>query len=704
MRRKLGFGSLTLVVALGLALWLWPRPARPHLLLVTLDTTRADRLSCYGYAAGRTPVLDQLAASGIVFERASTVAPCTLPAHASLFTGLYPAETGIRTNGRGRLGDAMPTLAAELKRRGYDTAAFVAALVLDSKYGLDQGFETYDDNFTSDDPHVMHRQRSGAEVVDAALTWLRLKRSKPFFCWVHLFDPHHPYLPHADLFGDEFSDRPYDAEIAYVDRQVGRLLEFLKKQGLDRQTLVVVVGDHGEGLGDHFERMHGLTLYDEVMHVPLIFRLPEQGTSGKRIAADISMVDVSPTVLDLMGLADRRQITGKSFKPAILGHELAGSPSYGATDEPFLVNGWSPLRSLTEGSWKYIKSTRPELYDLATDPGELHNLAAERVDTLHEMESRLTEFEARLVARSAPDVALTAAEIQALEGLGYAGAGRRAPTGPAPANLPDVKDMLPYDFAVEEALDLMRQGSPEEAIERLRDVVKKAPEFTKTYWFLAVALHNQSQVDEAMQVLLDLLQISPDSRQGHYGLGAMLLEQGRTDEATREFVKTIEIDPDYSEAHSKLAMLYQQAGETQKALDHLNELLQIDPRSISAVLRRASLLAELKRYSEAVADFHTALGFAPNAPGIHYNLAGVLAEQGQLDEAREHFERAVEFDPKTFEPQYALGALLVRQGRYADAIRHLTTALALKPGDAAAREQLEAARQALPRQSPADGQ
>ncbi|MGE5191556.1 MAG: sulfatase [Deltaproteobacteria bacterium] len=203
------------------------------------DPTRADRIGCYGYAPAKTPVLDSLATSGVLCERASTIAPVTLAAHTSLFTALYPAETGVCTNGRGRLDDRIPTLATELEKQGYDTAAFVAALVLDGKYGLNQGFRTYDDDFSGDEasPDVMHRQRSGAAVVDAALKWLGLSRSKPFFCWVHLFEPHAPYLPYSELFGDEFAGRPYDAEIAYVDRQVGRLLDWLKQQGLDSNTL-----------------------------------------------------------------------------------------------------------------------------------------------------------------------------------------------------------------------------------------------------------------------------------------------------------------------------------------------------------------------------------------------------------------------------------------------------------------------------------
>src|SRR5665213_318660 len=298
-RRILVLGSAAAMLAAA-AVWLLSRPRPPHVLLITLDTTRADRLGCYGCTQSRTPVFDALASSGILCERALTVAPQTLPAHASMFTGLYPLESGVRTNGRGRLDESIPTLAQALKRQGYDTAAFVASFVVDRKFGLDAGFNTYDDDFVGDEPvgEAMQRQRRGESVVNAALQWLRLKREKPFFCWVHLYDPHAPYLAHTELFGNDYVDRPYDAEIAYVDLQAGRLVNFLKSRGLEQETLIVVVGDHGEGLGEHVEKGHGMTLYDESLHVPLIFRHVGRLPAGKRVPENISLVDLSPTILD----------------------------------------------------------------------------------------------------------------------------------------------------------------------------------------------------------------------------------------------------------------------------------------------------------------------------------------------------------------------------------------------------------------------
>jgi arylsulfatase A-like enzyme/Tfp pilus assembly protein PilF len=701
MRRRMVLFGIAAGVFAGLAVWLWPRP-RPNLLVITLDTTRADRLGCYGYADGQTPVLDALASSGVLCERAYTVAPLTLPAHTSLFTGLLPPETGVRRNGHGRLSGAIPTLAEVLKRQGYDTAAFVASFVLDGKFGLDRGFETYDDEIAGNDLHgdAMHRQRPGAAVVDAALQWLAESRSRPFFCWVHLYDPHFPYLAHRELFGDGFADRPYDAEIAYVDRQVGRLVDFLKLRRLDDQTLVVVVGDHGEGLGDHFEKLHGSTLYDSTMHVPLIFRHPARLPSGGRVATNVSMVDVSPTILDLLSLPALRSISGKSVLPALRGGAIPASSCYGATDEPLVINGWSPLRSLTDGDLKYIRTTREELYDLASDPHEQHNLADADPGRTQEMASRLAGFESRLTPRAESSVQLSAADRRALTSLGYVAGRADAAKGPARSNLPDVKDMLPFDVAVEDAEKLFHEGAIESALEKVRPVVAHAPTFTKANWVLAWALWEQSKKDEAMDVFRALLTLEPDCLNGHYGLALMLAQGEHPGEAIPEFLKALKIDPDLAGAHYHLAKLLLSAGRVEEALSHFNATVKSDPRHAEAFQWRALLLARRGQIDEAIADYRKALQFAPDSPETHHNFGMVLAERGEAGEARQNLARAVELNPQSAEMQYDLGVFLARRSRPDEAIVHLEKALELKPDYTRAEEALQAVRQTLAARHP----
>ncbi len=687
--------GLALVATAGLAFWLRTEPRR-HLLLITLDTTRGDHNGCYGYQSARTP-LDSLAAAGVMCEHAFTVAPLTLPAHASLMTGLYPAEHGIRTNGRGRLEGGIPVLAEILRRQGYDTAAFVAAFVLDRKFGLDRGFKVYDDDVSSDDPttELLHRQRQGAEVVDAAIEWLGQKRSEPFFCWVHLFDPHAPYLAHADLFDDEFADRPYDAEIAYVDRQIGRLMEFLASRGLDSRTLVVVAGDHGEGLDSHFERNHGQTLYNSTMHVPLIFSGSEKLLMAGESPQTYRWLTSRRRFSVSMRVADPRKVTGRSIVPLLRGGADRGLPCYGATDEPYLSNGWSSLRSLTDENWKYIRTSRVELYDLASDPGELHNLAESLPAKTRLMESRLVDFETRLVPRAVVDVQLSPAERRTLASLGYVAGSNGTPDGPVPANLPDVKDMLPFDASVEDAEKLIGRGQLDEAVERLATVVRDAPSHTRANWSLAWALWDRGEFDEAQKVLLRLVAAKPDCRDGHFGLGLMHLKQGRLEGAIIELRKTLEIDPELPEAHMNLGKACAAAGRLDEALTEFDAVLELDKRSATTLQFRAYTLANLGRVDHAIAAYRAALKSAPGSAEMHHNLGVLLADHGAADECLRHLSRAVELNPRGAELQFALGAFLLRQRQFDQALLHLTRALELKPGYSAAETQLQAARQAL---------
>jgi arylsulfatase A-like enzyme/Tfp pilus assembly protein PilF len=690
----LGVGLLVLA---GAAAFHFRPKARRDLLLITLDTTRADRLGCYGHSAANTPVLDALAESGILCENAYTVAPLTLPAHASLFTALYPAEHGIRTNGRGRLGDSVPTLAEALKRQGYDTGAFVGSFVLNRKFGLDRGFIVYDDDFASDEPapDALHRERRGQSVVDKALAWLARSRTGPFFCWVHLYDPHAPYLAHSDLFGDQFADRPYDAEIAYVDRQVGRLIDYLKTSGREPETLVVVVGDHGEGLGDHVERRHGSTLYNETLRVPLVFRLPKRLAAGIRVASTLSLIDISPTVLDLLDIGDPRIVTGQSMRSGLAAGTFPSRACLAATDEPFLNNGCAPLRSLTDGRWKYIRSTRPELYDLKDDPHERRNLAESDVNRLNELESRLVGFESRLVAHDAREVQLSSAERRAIESLGYAGHARvGASQAAVHTDLPDVKDLLEVDVGVEDAREMIAQSEMEMAIERLRALVRQAPSHLDANWALAGALQATNRLDEAEEVLRSFLAINPDSRQAHYGLGLVLTDRGREDLARREFLKVLDIDPEFADAHLSLAKALGLAGRAREALTHLSAVLEIDPQCADAYHWRANLLVGLGEADDAFADYRQALKYAPDAADVHHNFGRVLAEKGDFAGAREHLMRAVELNPESAEIEYALGAFLLAQHEPDAAIEHLTRALKLKPDLQSAREQLQSAQRA----------
>ncbi|MFT5284741.1 MAG: arylsulfatase A-like enzyme, partial [Planctomycetota bacterium] len=377
-------------------------PNKRNLLLVTIDTVRVDHLGAYGYELAKTPSIDALAERGVVFEQAYTPAPMTLPAHSTMMTGLLPPEHGARVNGVHKLDDEIMTLAERLSANGYRTGGFVAAFVLNAQFGLAQGFDFYDDDlsdaYEQDVENGLAKYRPGNQVVDSALEWLKQgDGAKPFFAWVHMYDAHYPWHSHGA--GDENDDRAnYDAEITFVDQQYGRLADWLYASGEQDNTVVVVVADHGEGLGDHHEIEHAYLLNEEVLHVPLIFAGPGS-KAGHRVNALVSLEDLQPTMLELLQVPVE-PMHGRSLVTALSGQAIESGESYAETDLPWTSFRWAPQRSLTTAEWKYVRTPQIELYNRETDLSEKANLAVARKKLAAELEQRLTDLEAKLGSRS----------------------------------------------------------------------------------------------------------------------------------------------------------------------------------------------------------------------------------------------------------------------------------------------------------------
>ncbi len=685
---------LLLITASGF--WLWQAEPTVNVLLITLDTTRADHIGCYGAAEALTPTLDRLAAAGVLFERAYTPAPLTLPTHASLMTGLYPPEHGLITNGRGRLDDSIPTLAETLKRAGYDTGAFVASFVLHSKFGLHRGFNTYDDDLTHTDPteYGLHRQRDGKRVVDAALNWLKQRRTKPFFCWVHLYDPHHPHLAHADEFGERFRDQPYDGEIAYVDRQVQRLLDHLKSCGAVDRTLIVVVGDHGESLGEHHEEDHSLTLYDSVLHVPWIWAGRGIDVKNQRVSQPVSLVDLRPTLLQAIGLKHPERTSGRSLANAFRGGTITGEECYSATDDPLLEFGWSPLRSLIVDKWKYIRSPETELYDLAADPRELENLAGEQPERIKDLESRLAKLEQRLTLRKSADVKLLPQELRALASLGYLGGRRAADEPKSPGEpLPDVKRMLPIHNTVIQARKLLSGGQPAEAERQMRKLISESPDYHASL-VLAESLTAQSKWAESRQILDELVNRKSDRSDAHYQIGVIELAQGHPEQAVAFFRTALQCKPDAEGVLYQLALTLSQLGQFSESRRYFEEALELDPAFVNAHMGMGMVLAEQQRIPQAIDHYRLALAYDQTVVEAHTNLAVLLAGQQRGEEAGRHFARAAELAPENAETRCNFGMYLMTVGRLDEAIVELSEAVRLNPDhpEAAGRLQLARAR------------
>ncbi len=439
------------------------RPAHPNVLLITLDTTRADWLGSYGYAAAATPHLDRLAAGGVRFATALSPAPLTLPAHASLMTGRNPYGHGVRNNGHFVLAADVPTLAGQFQAAGYDTAAFVSSFVLDRQFGLARGFGHYDDAL---DPPAgladsLELERRGDRTVAAATAWLaaRPAAAAPYFLWVHLYDAHDPYAPPAP-FAQRFADRAYDGEIAFDDALVGELLA-RAGHGAAGSPLVVVAADHGESLGEHGESTHGLFVYEGAVRVPLIVSWPGAIAAGV-VEPPVRLIDVAPTLVALAGLTPLAAVDGRSLVPLLdrpATEAAAPRAAYAETYFPQFFMGWAPLRSVRDGTWKLIDAPEPELYDLAADPGERTNVYATQPATARALRRQL-ETLARAGAERNSTTPMSAEARQRLSSLGYVS----SPAPPAPAGpAPDPKRMVPLFERLLDGNRALARGEPEAA-------------------------------------------------------------------------------------------------------------------------------------------------------------------------------------------------------------------------------------------------
>ena len=423
-----------------------PEKIAPNVVLITIDTLRADHLGCFGYQQIKTPNIDGLAADGTLFTRAFTTVPVTLPSHATMLTGTYPMLSGMHDFSGNKLSLQQPTLATVLKQSGYATGAVVAAAVLDSRFGLNQGFDFYYDHFDFnrlDEANLDETERPGNQVADQALDWLAKNSQKKFFFWMHLYDPHFPYRP-PEPYATEYASHLYDGEIAFADEQVGRLLRFLKDKGLYQNTIIVLSGDHGESLGEHGEKTHGFFIYNATMHVPLIIHLPGK-TAASKVATPVSLVDLMPTVLAAVGANAPAQVQGRSLLPLV--HDESSERErnvYGETFLPRLHFNWSELRGAENTKYHFIDAPRPELYDLAKDPGELHNLFADKKAVADEMRAQLKGLirENSAGKELADKTGLDPALMERLKAMGYAGFSGGGDVTVSNSDLPDPKDRI----------------------------------------------------------------------------------------------------------------------------------------------------------------------------------------------------------------------------------------------------------------------
>ena len=639
-----------------------------NLLLVTLDTLRADRLGCYGRANAETPALDGLAARGVRFDQAQSAVPLTLPSHATILSGLLPPRHGLRENGRGSLPADVATLATRLSAAGYRTGAFVGAFVLDHRYGLARGFDRYDDEVPRRGS-ALEAERPGSQVVDRALAWLAEMPSttsdaaagaaskKPFFGWVHLYDAHAPYEP-PEPFRSRHAGDPYGGEVAAVDAQVARLLAALERRGEAARTLVVIAGDHGESLGEHGEPTHGLLLYQSTLRVPLLLAAP--GVLAPRVVRQpVGLADLAPTVAALLGQPLQppdatTPLDGRDLSAALLaGGEPSPADLYAESRYPATF-GWSPLVALRRQQLKYVAATtaKPagsaELYDLATDPGESRDLRAERRRDAATLARALAALDTQL-ARHQREAAPADADAESrarLQALGYV-----APAGTSRGGERQPKDAVHLFRAFEAAQAAAQQGNLAAAAALLKPLLAEDPGNPVFRMSYARTLRDQGRFEAALPYYREAAALSPADPQVWYELATTLQQAGHAAEARAALEETLRHDPGRPQAHNALAVALADDGKLAEARQHLQAALAADERD----------------------------------PQIWNNLGNVERGLGRADEAARAYERAIALDPRYPDPLNGMGALEVSRQRPAAAVPWFDRAIALAPGQHEAR-------------------
>jgi choline-sulfatase len=686
---------------------------RPNVLLVTIDTLRADHIGCYGYKNGSTPTIDALARRGVRFETAVAHAPLTGPSHASILTGLIPIGHGFRNNSGFTLSPHVRTAAEDFRRTGYRTAAFVSGFPLDRRFGFDRGFETYDDHLPkgNDRRRTPYVERFADATTDAALRWLatsiRAGSRPPWFLWVHYYDPHAPYEPPADL-ADRYSRTPYDGEIAFVDRQLARLFHAVEAANEMARTVVLVTADHGESLGEHGEGTHGVFVYDATLRVPWVMAGPQipAGRVSRTVARSI---DVLPTLADYAGLDRRTDVDGRSLRAAAGGQEMSDAPSYAESLYPEMELGWAPLYAWRTSEFKFIKAPHSELYDLGSDASETSN-------SLNGNQSRATDMRRRLedvLSRASPPVAAPSVDAdtaQRLRALGYLSGGHAARDATTP--LRDPKDGVRFLPRLNRAMSAAR-AEPDVAIRELTTVLAEDPDLlmarrTRAVAYAAAGRHDLAVADlraldqtgqltpedaivlgdnlrfagrleEAALILQRAERENPTFVQPLISLAEVRIQENKYDEAAALCERVLQRVPDHIEALRRLGDLALLREDSGAAAARYERVLALDAGDVSALTKLGVVRVRTGRPNEAIQLFRQAIEREPgNAEALLY-LAGALASGGHAADALPYFERALEAGPPSTMALNGLGLARLAVGDAAGADAAFRKSLRLDP-------------------------
>jgi len=637
--------------------------------LITLDTTRADRLGAYGNTVGATPNLDRLAAEGVTFRRAFCHTPLTIPSHVTIFTGQYPDTHGVRDNGDHFLSDNVVTLAERFKRAGYSTAASVGAYVTNHKWGFGQGFDAYHDHIPANyelTGNMWQSERRGDAVVADMVEWMESNGDSTFFAWVHLFDPHHPYAP-PPPYDEMFPKRPYLGEIAYTDAQVGALIEMMENKGLLDDTTVLVVGDHGESFGNHKEHQHGLFVYNATMHVPFILR-PAGGAAPRVVEEPVGLIDVAPTLLAVAGIeadAETSKFEGIDLSGALQGTQPPRRQLYGESMYVRYHFGWSEQRMVVEWPHKYIQSTRPELFDISDDPREKENL----LDAQPDVAQRCASF---IGSRPVTDVGGSAATVDPdtaarLEALGYVATRVEVEEG---VELPDPKDKAGLLAKASRANMALRTGDLSEARTLFEEVVAGEPGLIDHRVMLAQVCARQGDTEQALAHLEEVDRIAPGKSNAMVLHAGILASTGRLDDALQKMEQVLTIDDQQPRAWVRLLQIHfdhRQYDEVAEAAERAEAAL---PGVPAVAGYHGAALVAMGRGDEARPLLNEALAGGNNPPWANFALAVLADEEGDDDTALTFFLTEHVHFPEHLPALFATVVKLEELGKFDDTLEY----------------------------------
>ncbi|MCJ7580201.1 MAG: sulfatase-like hydrolase/transferase, partial [Candidatus Aminicenantes bacterium] len=649
-------------------------------ILVTVDTLRVDRIGCYGYKDVETPTMDLFAKRGIKFEKCFSQTPLTLPSHTSLMTGTFPAFHGVRDNGGFLVPPELETLAELFKENEYDTGAFVASYVLDSKWGLNQGFDFYFDQFDLSKYQSIslgNVQRRGDEVIDQALPWLEAHKKNPFFAWIHLYDPHTPYDPPSP-YKEKYPNKPYVGEIAYTDSQLARLWQYLGEENLIENTILIFASDHGESLGAHKENAHGFFVYQEAVHVPLIIVTPFESLFGLSRTKVVSLVDILPTMLEMANIPVPSQVQGKSLQPLLFKDVLNSEDfAYSETYYPRFHYGWSELTSVQDSRYKLIVAPRLELYDLENDPQEQTNVLdvlpgeARRLKDLIDIFMLETEKNALKLDYSQMDED----SRQKLAALGYLGTVTEVSL--EGKKLGDPKDKITIFNQLSEARELGLGKNFEEAVRMVEKIILEDPDVIDAYFTMGNLYFKEKDFKKALEYFFQVLSRQPNDAFTVSNIANSYIMMNELDEAEKFLLSIIDALPPDSQINLIMGNINNAKKDYDKALTYYKKCMEINPASASAYNAIGGIYVIQKDLEKADEFLREAEKRNPKLMNLHYNLAQLLEEKTDFTQAEIEYKKELEYIPHNFKASFNLSRIYRLRGDVANEETYLEETLSI---------------------------